>query len=183
MLSAQGVKIRVAHVETDLASASIVLGPQEVGVTRAPLRSRRLATGEIPQANELERVFDLVDRVAAGEAVTRESIGVTTDRQVQYYKAAGRLLSILAEPTDALTRTGWLLHVAQGDERYRRMCAAFEASSCGQSWIEWAGKTKLSEVPPKSGEAFLADRSELTGDTISRRASTINRWLAKLRNY
>lgn len=183
MLRLQGVKIRVAHVETDLASASIVLGPEGSGVTQAPLRSRRLATSEIPQANELERMFDLVDRVASAEEVTRASIGVTTDRQVQYYKAASRLLSLLAEPTDALTRVGWLLHVAKGEDRYRRVCTAFEASSCGQSWIEWASATKLSDIPANSGEAFLADRSELTGDTVSRRASTINRWLEKLRRY
>lgn len=184
MLRLQGIKIRVAHIGRDLSSASLGIGPDGSGVAGTPLRSRKLETGEIPQANELERIFDLVDCVATGRLVTPDSIGVTTERQVQYYKAASRLLSLLAEPTDVLTRTGWLLHVAKGnEERYRRISTAFEASACGQAWLEWANATRLSEIPADSGEGFLADRSALAGDTVSRRASTINRWLEKLRQY
>lgn len=78
---------------------------------------------------------------------------------------------------------GWLLHVAKGDDKFRRFRAAFEASACGQAWIEWAAGTRLSDVSRNSAEAFLAERSELTGDTISRRASTLNGWLDKLLEY
>jgi hypothetical protein len=184
LLRLQEIKIRVAHIDRDLSSTSLGVGPDWAAVARAPLRSRKLETSEIPQANELERIFDLVNCVATSRLVTPQSIGVNTERQVQYYKAASRLLLLLAEPTDALTRTGWLLHVARvTDQRYRRICAAFEASACGQAWIEWANATKLSEIPADSGEGFLADRSALTGDTVSRRASTINGWLKKLRQY
>lgn len=177
------LRVRIAHVGADGASASIVITPTDSPAT-VLFRSRKLKTKEIPQANELDRIFSLVDCIAREEAPTPEAINVTTARQVQYYKAAARILELVVGGSSVqLTRVGWLLHKAAGEDRYRRLRAAFEACPCGQAWIEWADATKLSDVPPKSAEAFLSARSELTGDTISRRANTLNVWLEILRNY
>ena len=183
LLRGQGLRIRVAHIQPDGASASISVAPQADEPAAGPFRSKRLTTHEIPQANDFEKIFALVDCVAKAAPLTPTTIGVTTDRQVQYYRAAARILSLLTIPTERLTRTGWLLSVAVGDDKYRRLRASFEASACGQAWLEWAGAAKLSDISPDTGATFLAERSELTGDTIERRASTINVWLAKLRQY
>ena len=186
LLNRGGLHVRVAHVEADLTSTSISLSPQKPAEDRAlaPLRSRKLTTIEIPQANELERVFAVVACIAREAPVTPDDIGVSTTRQVQYYKAAARLLELITPSGDELTRTGWLLDVAKdSDAKYRRLCASFEASPCGQAWIEWAGVSKLGEIPDGSAHDFLAERSELTGDTIGRRANTLNVWLAKLRSF
>ena len=115
--------------------------------------------------------------------MTTAAIGVTTERQVQYYKAAARLLAVVSTPPGELTRAGWLVYVAKGDDRYSRVRGAFEASPCGQAWIEWAQVSKLSDIPQNSAEPFLTERSELTGDTVGRRANTLNVWLDTLRRY
>jgi hypothetical protein len=183
LLRRQKIRVRVAHVEADGGSASIAVVPDAEEPTTGPYRSRRLTTKEIPQANDLDKIFAVVDCAGNGEVVTMAAIAVTTERQVQYYKAAARLLSLISTPSGDLTRAGWLVYVANGDDKYRRLCAAFEASPCGQAWIEWAQKSKLNEIPPNSAQPFLAERSELTGDTIGRRASTLNVWLDILRRY
>ncbi|WP_437324087.1 hypothetical protein [Sorangium sp. So ce381] len=183
-LQSRNLRIHVTHVEDDHAPTSIDVNPDKAAGPSAPASfgSLKLTTGQIPQANDWDKIFMAVDCVASNEAVTEESIGVSTRRQVQYYRAAARIAGLLT-PTEELSRTGWLVHVAIGEERYRRACWAFEASECGQAWIEWSNGIRLSDVPPNSAAKFLADRSELTGDTIERRASTLNRWLETLRPY
>jgi hypothetical protein len=182
IVQGRSLHVRVAHVQPDGSSASVLIAPgaDEPGSLH---RSKKLRTTEIPQANSPEKIFAVVDCVARDVALTPSEIDVTSERQVQYYRAAARSLSLLSVPTERLTRTGWLLNVASGDDKFRRLRAAFEASPCGQAWLEWAQVTKLGDIPPDSGEAFLMARSELTGDTVSRRASTINRWLKKLRDF
>jgi len=182
LVKGRSLHVRVAHVQPDGSSASVLIAPatDEPGDS---YRSKKLRTTEIPQANSPEKIFAVVDCVARDVALTPSAIAVTSERQVQYYRAAARTLSLLSIPTERLTRTGWLLNVASGDDKYRRLRAAFEASACGQAWLEWAQVAKLGDIPPESGEAFLAARSELTGDTVGRRANTINVWLAKLRDF
>lgn len=185
LLTRGDLHVRVAHVEADLTSASRTFSPspKEDDAFMAPLRNRKLATIEIPQANELDRIITVVDCVAKKATVTPEDLGVSA-RQVQYYKAAARLLELITGTGDTVTRAGWLLHVAKGDDdRYRRLCAAFEASPCGQAWLEWAKVAKLKDVPENTAATFLAERSNLSGDTISRRANTLNVWWEKLRQY
>lgn len=183
LLRRRKIRVRVAHIDADGGSASIAIVPDAAESTAARYMSRKLTTHEIPQANDLDKIFALVECSFKGDAVTPTAIGVTTERQVQYYKAAARLLSLISTPGGELTRAGWLVHVANGDDKYRRLCTAFEASPCGQAWLEWANKSKLNEIPPNSAAPFLAERSQLTGDTISRRASTLNMWLEELRKY
>ena len=183
LLRGQGLRIRVAHIQADGRSASISVAPETDTPANAPYRSKRLTTHEIPQANDLEKIFLLIAWVAKGTTVTPAAIEVGSERQVQYYRAAARILALLSIPEERLTRTGWLLNVAVGDDKYRRLRASFEASACGQAWLEWAGAAKLSDIASDSGAQFLAERSELTGDTIGRRANTINVWLATLRRY
>lgn len=181
LLRNNNLHVRIAHVEADGNSASIAISPTEEPA-KMIYSSRKLKTGEVPQANEPDRIFALVDCIAKNQAVTAESLGVV-ERQVQYYKAAARILELVTPAPVQLTRTGWLLHVATGDDKYRRFRATFESTPCGQTWIEWAKGTKLSDVPLGSAVEFLTERSELSGDTISRRASTLDGWLKLLRSY
>src|SRR5205085_513309 len=94
-LSLRGLRIRVTNVEADLTSASLSVEPGS-GVASVPLQVRRLTTGEIPQANEWERIFAVVDCVGSGDPVTPEAIGVTSERQIQYYKKAARVVGLLS---------------------------------------------------------------------------------------
>ncbi len=181
LLRDKKLRVRVAHVEADGDSASLAITPTEEPA-KSLYSSKKLKTADIPQANELGRIFTLVDLIAEGKDVTPEGIGVTSQRQVQYYTAAARILDLVVAP-ERLSRLGWLLHVAEGSDRYRRIRAAFEASPCGQSWIEWASVTKLSDIPADSAADFLTARSDLSGDTVSRRANTLNVWLKELRTH
>jgi hypothetical protein len=183
LVKGRSLHVRVAHVQPDGTSASVLVTSSPDDPVTAQHYSKRLMTHEIPQANDLEKIFSLVARVSQDVTPSPSSIGVTTERQVQYYRAAARALSLLSVPGERLTRTGWLLAVATGEDKYRRLRAAFEASACGQAWLEWAGATKLGDIPADSGAHFLEARSELTGDTVTRRANTIDKWLAKLRQY
>jgi hypothetical protein len=146
----------------------------KAGLVRA-LTSATLLSSDVPQADELQRVFSLVEILAKTGSVTPEALGVT-QRQVSYYKHAAKVLGLLAE-FDRLTPSGELLPKLSGEQRLAVTCVKFESSRCGAEWIRWAGKATLLEVPPESAESFLAEAVvDLSEATVKRRAATLMRW-------
>ena len=178
-----GLLLHATHVATDGTPTSVAIGGQAANEMPAD-HPRKVGTKDIPQANEVDRLFVVADCAATGAPITPAALDVTTERQVQYYKLAARNLGLLSEFSEELTATGWLLHRArEPDERLTRLRAAFEASLCGLAWIEWSNGRRLADVQEGTAERFLGERSELTGTTIPRRASTLERWLKRLRDF
>jgi hypothetical protein len=108
--------------------------------------------------------------------VTPQALGVTTKRQVSYYKHAAKVLGLLGD-FDRLTPSGEQLPRLSGAQRLAVACVKFESSRCGAEWIRWADKATLLEVPLESAESFLAEAVvDLSEATVKRRAATLMRW-------
>ena len=136
--------------------------------------SRLLTTREIPQANDLLKVFRVVELIADTGYVNSQSLGVT-ERQVSYYKDAGRILGFLAY--DRPTPAGRLLALKDKNERMAVAVIHFESSRCGEQWITFSGGKTLLDVKQSTAEAFLRESAvQLSGSTLLRRASTLEKW-------
>lgn len=146
-------------------------------------RSRALATAtadalarvdsrEIPQADDVERVFRIVERIAKGK-------GDPTDispRQISYYRRAAKILGFLTED-ESLTPGGHLVSRLDREERLRVAAVRFEGSACGGAWVRWSGGRTLLDVDPSTAVDFLRTSAPGLGkDTCERRAQTLIAW-------
>lgn len=127
---------------------------------------------EIPQADDVERVFRIVERAAKGK-------GDPTDispRQISYYRRAAKILGFLDED-EALTPGGHVLARLDRAQQLHVGAVRFEASACGGAWIRWAGARTLLDVDPASAVDFLRSSAPGLGkDTCERRAQTLVAW-------
>lgn len=144
---------------------------QSVSATRIP-------SGDVPQANDLAKVFRFVELVNSGEYPTPESLDVV-DRQVNYYRRAAEILGYLAD--GRLTPGGRLLARASKAARWQSALERFTASDVGSAWIEWCEVSTLLEIEPTSAADFLRDVTVgLSEATVKRRAASLESWLAQL---
>lgn len=139
---------------------------------------------QVPQANILTKVFEIVVLKWQGTLLTLESTGLE-ERHILYYVHAARLLGFISN-SGSVTALGQQLAEAKDDnERCLRIAArSFEASHCGWAWITWSGVSNLSGLDPCSAEPFLLDKCKsLSKKTIRRRASTLRKWCEALQPH
>ncbi len=133
---------------------------------------RTVDSRDIPQADDVERVFRTVERIAKGK-------GDLTDispRQISYYRRAAKLLGLLTESEEP-TGAGLRIVRLDREERLRAALVHFECSSCGDAWLRWSNARSLREVDPSTAVDFL--RTSVPGlskDTCERRAQTLVAW-------
>lgn len=144
----------------------------------------RITNRDVPQANEIEKVFQAVDAVLAGRKATVDDIeGITSPRQVNYYLQAARLLGFLDEDNQATSRARSLVGISL-EQRLALTAVFFEDSTVGRAWRTWDGKDRLSAVEPESAQEFLeVCVIGLNPTTIKRRASTLREWQTRLARY
>lgn len=144
----------------------------------------RITNRDVPQANEIEKVFQAVDAVLAGRKATVDDIeGIGSDRQVKYYLQAARLLGFLDEDNQATSRARSLVGISL-EQRLAMTAVFFEDSTVGRAWRTWDGKDRLSAVEPESAQEFLeVCVIGLNPTTIKRRASTLRKWQTRLARY
>lgn len=144
----------------------------------------RITNRDVPQANEIEKVFQAVDAVLAGRKATVDDIeGITSPRQVNYYLQAARLLGFLDEDNQATSRARSLVGISL-EQRLALTAVFFEDSTVGRAWRTWDGKDRLSAVEPESAQEFLeVCVIGLNPTTIKRRASTLRKWQTRLARY
>lgn len=163
-----------------------------MGAREGPLRSlssettsEAIPTVDVPQANTLDLVVDLVALLHEGmdgtEALARE---LRIDpREVEYYKHAARILGFIRgsidepELTDRATelmasvrpaqRHAIIVHAIEETEVFRRLLTAY----------------RREELSKKTVVDFLKANSALTGSTVGRRADTILAWLKFISRY
>lgn len=147
-------------------------------------RPVRITNRDVPQANEIEKVFQAVDAVLAGRKATVDDIeGITSPRQVNYYLQAARLLGFLDEDNQATSRARSLVGISL-EQRLALTAVFFEDSTVGRAWRTWDGKDRLSAVEPESAQEFLeVCVIGLNPTTIKRRASTLREWQTRLARY
>ncbi len=134
----------------------------------------RLPSNVIPQADNPRILVGAWALVARGEPCDADSLGIHP-RQVTYYRAALRILGLSDEdlvppPLGADKRIA--------EDAIAHLKVRFEDSECGRAWIEWSSVTRIEEVDPQTAMAFLSARSDLSGTTLERRATTLSRWHA-----
>lgn len=143
--------------------------------TSAALRT--IDSRDVPQADDIERVFRTVESIVRGDPEGKADI---TSRQASYYRRAGKILGLLTEsdqPTPAGRRIARLDRAA----RLRAGTVHFESSACGDAWIRWSNGTTLRDVAPASAADFLRQSVPgLSRDTAERRAQTLASWYRTL---
>ncbi|WP_233009125.1 DUF6575 domain-containing protein [Rheinheimera faecalis] len=131
---------------------------------------------DVPQANDLHKVFSIIEIKSKGDFVTPESLGLTTERQVAYYLHAARVLGLLSS-SNAINSVGYQFIALDHSQRMKVTAIRFESSACGWAWLKWAGVTKISELDPNTATQFLIETCKtLSQDTAERRAKTLQRW-------
>jgi hypothetical protein len=139
----------------------------------------RIGTKDVPQANSLHRVCNLIALVDQGiedkQELTRQ-LGLVK-RELDYYMYAAQILSFAHfEPPDFyLTQSGKTYLMGLRPEEKRAMLAsAVREATVFRELLSVAGEEELSK---ESVTAFLEERAGLNRTTARRRADTIIAWL------
>jgi hypothetical protein len=135
-----------------------------------------LDSRDVPQANDLARVFRIAEMVEKHEEITPDALGEISRRQVDYYRRAAKILGLLTESGD-ITAAGRLIARLDEPERLRAAVVYFESSVCGDAWIRWSqGKTLLDVNPDTAFEFLQQSVPGLNQVTAERRAQTLMAW-------
>ncbi len=138
---------------------------------------------KVPQANDIDKIFMLIDLKWGHEPITAEALKVEP-RLVAYYKQAARILGFLEFNGD-LTSNGQKIALSSDYiVRMRITANAFEASDCGWAWMNWFDVTELNKLDPDSAVNFLRERCpSISEETSVRRGGTLTSWHHKLSPY
>jgi len=139
----------------------------------------------VPQANNIERVIDIVQRRARGEKLNHELIdGISSQRQVKYHTDAAYCLGLMKRNL-SLTSAGMFL--ASKEDRasqFEFLADRFESSEFGWGWIKWSAVNNMVELDPLTAPDFISQCvSGLNEETAGRRATTLTKWLKVLKPY
>jgi hypothetical protein len=147
--------------------------------------SEAIPTIDIPQANTLDLVVDLVALLYQGmdgkEALAAE-LGIDP-REVEYYKHAARILGFIRGPIDdpLLTdRARELMEAVKPTQRYAVIVHAIEETEVFRRLL---GAYRREELSKNAVVDFLKTNTALTGTTVGRRADTILAWLRFVFSY
>lgn len=142
-------------------------------------------SGKVPQANNIDRLIDVVMRRVSGEILTYENVdGLTSDRQVKYYTEAAYCLGLLNKNRSATSAARSLCLKQSKDAKYRYLAERFESSDFGWAWMKWARVSRMNELNESSATEFISTCVKgLSQRTAKRRSSTLSTWLLKLKPY
>ncbi len=140
---------------------------------------KEIASRDVPQANDLHTVCDLIALVNVGieakETLTAQLVLVS--REIDYYKHAARILGFAQfEPPDfQLTESGRrYLGVLRSEQKRATLASAVrEAEVFRELLKELQGR----EPTKENVSDFLMRRTSLNRTTARRRADTIVAWL------
>ncbi len=135
---------------------------------------RPVGKGDVPQA-KLEKALKVAELVFLGKRPTPASVNVKSQRNVDYYLHAARLLGLL-DRRNRMTSVGRVAFAEDPDERMLRIAMKFEEMKVAQEWVSWTGASRLADVDRSTAAAFLHARSSLKKGTIDTRASCLRTW-------
>jgi hypothetical protein len=189
LLSQNGIKIAASVINSssgaETSAPALVIDAQRGKMLLKAAECaalRAIDSADIPQADDIKRVFLIVTMIAHHEEVNSEALEIT-HRQVAYYRRAGKILGLIAE-SDELTSAGRLIARLGADDRLRATVVYFESSTCGDAWIRWSSGKNLLGVKPETAADFLvASVPGLSKDTAHRRAKTLIAWHRDLVAY
>lgn len=139
----------------------------------------------VPQANDINKVIEVVNIRARGERLEHENIeGLSSDRQIKYYTDAAYCLGLMKKNL-TVTPSGYFLASRQDERsRYEVLADRFESSEFGWAWMKWSSVSAMRDLSPETAEVFLNECVPgLSQDTAKRRATTLVIWLNTLSEY
>ncbi|MUK63279.1 hypothetical protein GNP81_10165 [Aliivibrio fischeri] len=142
-------------------------------------------SNKVPQANDLDRVIDIVKIRCEGDELHHEIIdGVNSERQVEYYTHAARCLGLLNNNLTIASAGRALCHKSSRIAQYQFLADRVESSDFGCAWMKWSGVTDIGGLDPSTSEQFIAECVKgLQGQTVKRRANSLRTWLTLLKQY
>lgn len=145
--------------------------------------SSYISSKKVPQANDINKVFKVIESRAEGRRIEPDTIGVSSLRQVAYYLHAARMLGYLSK-SNVINSAGYQLSKMSFKRQMNATAIRFESSECGWSWLKWANASNICELDPDSAEGFLVKMCPtLSEDTAKRRAKTLRKWHLDLNKY
>lgn len=145
-------------------------------------RVSRVYSADIPQADDVDRVIEVLAWSGRDAAAAAAGMEITT-RQVAYYRHAARCLKLL-DDAHQLTSLGDRLRRMAPAQQFRVLVCKFEESAVGEAWLSWSDASVLPELRAQSAQAFLdACAVDLSPSTRVRRARTLMAWLEALAPY
>lgn len=177
-----------AQLKIECAIADPRTAPHQVSFVMAPVNSpaptrrrgrgrwkRDLRSLDVPQADNIDRVFLVTEIVGSGDIPTAEKLEIEP-RQVDYYVRAAICLGLITEQRQ-LSVAGQRLIGLERDQRKALAAVLFETSNCGGAWVDWAQRESLSDVSPDTASRFLIDTVDgLNKITATRRSKTLIAW-------
>ncbi|GLX79189.1 hypothetical protein tinsulaeT_25290 [Thalassotalea insulae] len=179
-------KVRIQFSQEDLFEAELNISEEKARSALSTLKdqsSSLISSALVPQANDLYKVFKVVELKSKGDFITPQSIDLTTDRQVAYYLHAARMLGLLAK-NNSIQSVGYQFEKLSKDQKMNIASIRFESSECGWAWLKWANKKTLEELDPDTATQFLIEQCpSLSKDTAERRAKTLKKWQIELAKF
>lgn len=162
--------------EIDAATAKKCLGQIK------SLSSTKVSSSQVPQANDIDKLFEIVDTVARNELLATDVLKLTP-RQIKYYIHAAYTLGYLTR-YGSLTALGEQVSVSEYETKMKMSAHSFQNSTCGWAWIRWAGVSNISELDANSAVDFLLTQCSSLSDTTSkRRATTLRKWCSEFSQF
>ncbi|HBC3486402.1 TPA: hypothetical protein KDY96_003252 [Vibrio parahaemolyticus] len=182
------LKLELKPKTYDVLKNNISIDHKNMGVLIDSLQSSTttfIDSGKVPQANDLDRVIEIVCRIVGGEKIRHENIdGLSSQRQVQYHTDAAYCLGLLNKNLSVTSAARFLAAVENKEIQYKFLADRFESSEFGWAWMKWSQVNRMSELDEGTARDFISECVKGLNETTSkRRASTLATWLVKLKGY
>ncbi len=137
---------------------------------------------KVPQANDIDKVIEVLELKKKGKEISHELIGdLNSPRQIQYYTDAAYSLGLLTKDKYLTSAGRFLLSKKDISNRYQILADRFESSDFGWCWMHWAKVTSMIELDPNTASDFIRESVPGLGTaTAKRRATTLSKWQKKL---
>lgn len=140
---------------------------------------------KVPQANDLDRVIEIVQRKALGEHLTHNSVeGITSDRQLKYHLHAAKCLGLLKDNYSINSSGRFFSLINSKKGQYQYLASQFESAEFGWCWMKWAKVNSIKELDPNTAANFVRESvNGLNEGTSLRRSTCLSAWQKKLYPY
>lgn len=146
------------------------------------LTKLNVTSQQVPQADTLDKVFNMTININENGFLNRETINLS-ERHILYYLDACKILGFVSE-SNSTTSIGQQIALSDVGQKLAIAAKCFESSHCGWSWIMWSKVKKLTDINPSSANDFLDECAPtLSRSTRERRARTLRTWCEELKQH
>lgn len=134
-----------------------------------------VASKDVPQANSLERIYDLL-RCLAAKTPDPFASNFPHVRDRAYYRRAAEILGVIDDDGE-LTVLGRCIAQSPPSLANEMFAEVFVHSEVGRSWLAWATETSLQGLRAEDASRFLRESCFMSPVTRYRRAKTLESWV------